>query len=155
MKKSDEVLDTPEDAAPEDPKDPAREPAVEEVEVKLEVEADEAEEDEEADPLDEARSEAEMEHFCRALPALPKMANLVEDGDTPTLPPARLEEIGFKIAAYPLTRLNTATRAMNEALAAIRQGVSPQGLLEFSELREIVGFDAYDAAIERFRKRRS
>jgi hypothetical protein len=43
---------------------------------------------------------------------------------------------------------------MNEALAAIRQGLSPEGLLEFSELREIVGFDAYDAALERFRKRR-
>lgn len=30
----------------------------------------------------------------------PKMANIDEGGMTPALPPARLEEIGFKIAAY-------------------------------------------------------
>jgi 2-methylisocitrate lyase-like PEP mutase family enzyme len=98
-------------------------------------------------------TEAEMERLCAEVPGH-HMANLVEGGVTPILPPQRLEEIGYKIAAYPLTLLSAATRAMNEALAAIRQGVSPQGLLEFSELREIVGFDAYDAALERFRKRR-
>ena len=36
------------------------------------------------------RSEAEMERVCAAVPA-PQMANMVEQGDTPLLEPARLE----------------------------------------------------------------
>jgi 2-methylisocitrate lyase-like PEP mutase family enzyme len=98
-------------------------------------------------------TEAEMEQLCAEVPGH-HMANLVEGGDTPIPPPERLEEIGYKIAAYPLTLLSAATRAMIEALAALARGVSPEGLLDFSELRKIVGFDAYDAALERFRTRR-
>jgi 2-methylisocitrate lyase-like PEP mutase family enzyme len=96
------------------------------------------------------QSEAEMEQICRAI-AQPTMANLVEGGDTPILPLARLEAIGFKIAAYPLTLLSAATRAMQDALAALAAGTTPDGLLSFEALREIVGFDAYDAESQRYR----
>jgi 2-methylisocitrate lyase-like PEP mutase family enzyme len=91
------------------------------------------------------RDEAEMERVCAAV-ATPQMANLVEGGDTPLLPPARLEALGYRIAAYPLTLLNAATRAMQRALEALQRGESPGGLLSFEALREIVGFDAYDEA---------
>jgi len=37
------------------------------------------------------------------------------------------------------------------ALTEIRAGSPVTGLLEFPELREIVGFDAYDAEAERYR----
>jgi 2-methylisocitrate lyase-like PEP mutase family enzyme len=88
-------------------------------------------------------SRQEMERVC-ALGARPQMANLVEGGDTPLLPPAELEEIGYRIAAYPLTLLSGAVRAMQEALAALGRGESPTALLPFEVLREVVGFDAYD-----------
>jgi 2-methylisocitrate lyase-like PEP mutase family enzyme len=94
-------------------------------------------------------SEDEMATICREVPGH-HMANMVEGGDTPILPPKRLEELGYRIAAYPLTLLNAATRAMNDALAALREGVTPDGLLSFGELREIVGFEAYDAALAGF-----
>ena len=84
-----------------------------------------------------------------ALPAH-QIANLVEGGDTPILPPERLEAIGFKIAAYPLTLLSAATRAMSEALEALRRGETPEGLLPFETLRELVGFDAYDRERTRY-----
>ena len=45
-------------------------------------------------------------------------------------------------------------RALLDALAAIARGAQPERLLEFPELRKIVGFDAYDAALARFRSRR-
>ncbi|MBW2269761.1 MAG: isocitrate lyase/PEP mutase family protein [Deltaproteobacteria bacterium] len=96
------------------------------------------------------QSEAEMEQVCRAVEK-PAMANLVEGGDTPILAPPRLEELGFKIAAYPLTLLSAATRAMQTALAALAAGTPPEGLLSFEALRELVGFDAYDAESERYR----
>ncbi len=88
-------------------------------------------------------SEDEMEQACRAV-SVPSMANMVEGGDTPVLSPGRLEALGYRIAAYPLTLLSSATRAMTEALEALRRGETPKGLLPFETLREVVGFDAYD-----------
>jgi 2-methylisocitrate lyase-like PEP mutase family enzyme len=90
------------------------------------------------------KSEAEMRAACEGLDG-PVMANLVEGGETPLLPPAKLEEIGFALAAYPLTLLSAAMRAMTEALSELGAGRHPERLLDFAELRRIVGFDAYDA----------
>ena len=95
------------------------------------------------------RDEREMERVC-ASSALPQMANLVEGGDTPLLRPAALEAIGYRIAAYPLTLLSAATRAMQRALDALRRGEPAADLLPFGELRAAVGFDAYDAERVRY-----
>jgi len=95
------------------------------------------------------RDEAEMARVC-AIGGAPHMANMVEGGDTPILAPDRLEALGYRIAAYPLTLLSAATRAMQEALAALARGETPEGLLTFAELREIVGFDGYDAEARRY-----
>lgn len=100
--------------------------------------------------LEAPQSEAEMEKLCRALPDLPKMANIVEDGDTPALPPERLEEIGFRVAAYPLTLLSSATRAMQEALTALAAGRPAPALLSFSELQSVVGFPEYDEGLQAY-----
>ncbi len=95
-------------------------------------------------------SEAEMERLCREIPG-PKMANMVEQGDTPLLPPARLEALGYSIAAYPLTLLSSAIRAMNLALAELSAGAPASQILDFEELREAVGFPDYDREQERYR----
>jgi 2-methylisocitrate lyase-like PEP mutase family enzyme len=100
--------------------------------------------------LEAPQSEDEMRAVCGELPGA-KMANLVEGGDTPILPPARLEEIGYKIAAYPLTLLSAASRAMQEALEKLSRGDEPERLLGFDELREIVGFADYDVELGRYR----
>jgi 2-methylisocitrate lyase-like PEP mutase family enzyme len=88
------------------------------------------------------RSEQEMERLCREIPG-PKMANMVEQGDTPVLPPDRIEALGYDIAAYPLTLFSAAIRAMNDALADLRAGRTPERLLDFGELQETVGFGEY------------
>jgi 2-methylisocitrate lyase-like PEP mutase family enzyme len=100
--------------------------------------------------LEAPRTEAEMEQLCRLLPDRPKMANLVEGGDTPVLPPARLEELGFRIAAYPLTLLSSAAHAMQAALADLAAGRPASGVLSFEALQAIVGFPEYDAALSRY-----
>jgi 2-methylisocitrate lyase-like PEP mutase family enzyme len=97
------------------------------------------------------RSEAEMQRICEGVRA-PQLANMVEGGDTPVLPPARLATLGYRIAAYPLTLLSAAARAMQDALASLARGETPARLLEFSELRALVGFDVDDAALERYGK---
>ena len=91
----------------------------------------------------------EMQAVAEAT-ARPNLANMVEQGDTPILPPATLEALGFKIAAYPLTLLSAATRAMEEALAALKDGREPANLAGFSHLREVVGFDDYAKAGEKY-----
>jgi 2-methylisocitrate lyase-like PEP mutase family enzyme len=94
-------------------------------------------------------SEAELARVGAEVPAL-RMANLVEGGDTPLLAPARLEAIGYRIAAYPLALLSAAARAMRDTLAALGAGEFPEGLLDFAQLRDLVGFDDYDAELVRY-----
>ncbi len=94
-------------------------------------------------------SQQEMARVC-ATTDLPHMANMVEGGDTPILAPQQLESLGYRIAAYPLTLLNAAIGAMQDALAALGKGETPQGLMSFAQLRETVGFDDYDAEQQRY-----
>jgi 2-methylisocitrate lyase-like PEP mutase family enzyme len=94
-------------------------------------------------------SRAEMERICAGTD-VPQMANMVEGGDTPVLPPAELEAIGYRIAAYPLTLLSSAVSAMQAALAALGDGKTPTGLLDFAVLREVVGFEDYEREQARY-----
>ncbi|MEB3297455.1 MAG: isocitrate lyase/PEP mutase family protein, partial [Cyanobacteriota bacterium] len=61
--------------------------------------------------LEAPRSEAELERFSSDVAGW-RMVNMLEGGITPLLPPKRLEAMGFRIAAYPLTLLSSAAAAM-------------------------------------------
>ena len=78
------------------------------------------------------------------------MANLLEGGETPLLPSERLEELGYAIAAFPLTVLSSALRAMQDSLEALKSGRPPEGLMDFAELRRLVGFDASAREAQRY-----
>jgi 2-methylisocitrate lyase-like PEP mutase family enzyme len=86
---------------------------------------------------------AEMTEICRELPG-PKMANIVEGGETPDLPHAELEAIGYAIAAYPLTLMASAMKAMVTTLEDLKtdRPRTPE-LMDFKELRERIGFNDY------------
>lgn len=101
--------------------------------------------------LEAPRSVEEMRAFCRAMPR-PTMANLVRGGATPMLPAAELRDMGYSIAAYPLTLLGATLAAQRQALALLAEGREadvPQ--IDFEDLKEVVGFTAYDAAAARYR----
>ena len=95
--------------------------------------------------LEAPRSEQEMARFCREVPGW-RMANMLEGGVTPQLPPDALAAMGFRLAAYPLTLISAAAFAMIQALSALQSGTTPEQLLSFSELKDLVGFPAYDQA---------
>lgn len=99
--------------------------------------------------LEAPRSEAEMERFCGEVPG-PKMANMLEQGATPVLPPARLQEMGYQIAAYPLTLLLAVMPAIERALADLKAGHHPKDLASFAQLQDVVGFLDYFAAEEKY-----
>lgn len=87
----------------------------------------------------------QMRRYCETVPGL-KLANMLEMGDTPILPPAQLFDMGYSIAAYPLTLLSASVKAQEEALEKLREGdpkkVEPL-LKSFAELRDVVGFNEY------------
>lgn len=87
----------------------------------------------------------QMRRYCDSVPGL-KLANMLEMGDTPILPPAQLQDLGYTIAAYPLTLISAAVKAQEIALRALKQGDpgEVQKLLKsFEELRDVVGFPQY------------
>ena len=92
--------------------------------------------------LEAPTGEAEMRRYCVEVEG-PKMANLIEGGKTPLLPPAQLAAIGYTIAVYPLTMLNVSIVAMRTALASLLRGERPAEAMDFEQLKAAVGFPAY------------
>ncbi|GGB40082.1 carboxyvinyl-carboxyphosphonate phosphorylmutase [Roseibium aquae] len=85
----------------------------------------------------------EMHTICRELPG-PKMANIVEGGETPDLSHRELQDIGFSLAAYPLTLMASAMKAMAATLEKLKADMDrTPDLMSFSELRDRIGFNDY------------
>ena len=91
----------------------------------------------------------EMKAYCESVPG-PKMANMIEHGKTPVLSPAELEQIGYKIAVFPLTLLNASILAMRESLNTLKQGQEPSNILDFEGLKDAVGFNRYYDEFDRY-----
>jgi 2-methylisocitrate lyase-like PEP mutase family enzyme len=96
--------------------------------------------------LEAPESREELVAIAEAIDA-PLLVNLIEGGKTPLFNAAELQDLGYKIAIYPLTLLYAATRAMQEHLRGDaheppREFAPWQGPLSFEELRRLVGFDA-------------
>ena len=100
--------------------------------------------------LEAPTNKAEMRRYCTEVDG-PKMANLIEGGKTPLLPPAQLDAIGYAIAVYPLTMLNVSIQAMRSALKNLRAGERAAAAMEFDELKQAVGFPAYYAEEARYK----
>ncbi|XP_061969794.1 uncharacterized protein LOC133692700 [Populus nigra] len=96
--------------------------------------------------IDALASREEMKAFCEISPLVPKMANMLEGGGkTPILTPFELEEVGYKLVAYPLSLIGVSIRAMQDSLAAIKGGrIPPPGSMpSFEEIKDILGFNTY------------
>eukprot|EP00210_Caulerpa_lentillifera_P001012 g975.t1 len=84
----------------------------------------------------------EMEAFCNLAPFVPKLANMLEGGGkTPILSPRELENVGYKLVAYPLSLLGVSMKAMDRALDYLKLGQVPE--LDFEEMKDTLGFEKY------------
>mmetsp|Transcript_816 Transcript_816/g.2358 ORF Transcript_816/g.2358 Transcript_816/m.2358 type:complete len:160 (-) Transcript_816:1978-2457(-) len=93
----------------------------------------------------------DMRRICIEVPG-PHLANMLERGKTPVLPPKELGELGFRVAAYPLTLISAAVKAMEDALELLKKGEDVQPLLkDFPDLMTIVGFDDYYELEKRYK----
>ncbi len=92
--------------------------------------------------LEAPQTEDEMRQYCDAFPG-PKMANMVEEGETPFLAPEKLSEIGYKVVIYPISLMLAGLKAMEESLKSMQAGKHPDQLAKFAHLRDVVGFPDY------------
>ena len=101
--------------------------------------------------VEEPLSREEMSTICAEVPGA-QVANMLEGGQTPILPPSELEAMGFKVAAYPIAALSAAMRAIVETLSLLKEGQDHRKqLMPFPEMRKRIGFEAYHAAAEKYR----
>jgi len=89
-------------------------------------------------------TEDEMRRFCSPM-TKPCMANMVPGGKTPVLPPAKLQEVGYRLALYPVMLLSSSITAMQATLDALKPGskTAPPPAISFTDLQGVVGFPDY------------
>jgi 2-methylisocitrate lyase-like PEP mutase family enzyme len=69
-----------------------------------------------------------MQEYCSRVRG-PKLANMLEQGSTPVLPPQELKKLGYTMAAYPLTLLSASIKAMTESLDRIKKGIPTDDII--------------------------
>jgi 2-methylisocitrate lyase-like PEP mutase family enzyme len=93
--------------------------------------------------LEAPESIEQMKEYCSKISG-PKLANMLEYGTTPILTPKELKDIGYTMAAYPLTLLSSSIKAIQNSLDCIMTGQSTNDLITtFAETKDIVGFTQY------------
>lgn len=99
-------------------------------------------------------SVAELEQVAAALPDVTLVANMVETGRTPLLTLDELSQVGFRLVLSPVSVLFAATKAMRDALAALRTDGTLRHRLEslvgFEEFGRIVGLERRTLDAARF-----
>ena len=91
---------------------------------------------------------ASLEELARiggAFAGVPQLANMLEGGRTPLLPPSELGQLGFSMAIYGISLLMHATHAMQGVLAELARGevgFAGRGV-GFEEYKDIVGVERW------------
>jgi len=92
------------------------------------------------------QSVAEMEAIATAIPG-PKVANMIEGGQTPLLGPDQLHQLGFDMIVHPLTALLASTKAIADAYRTLRSEGTTRNFTDkldsFDEFNEIIDLERY------------
>lgn len=101
--------------------------------------------------IEAPRSEDELAKVANTFSGTPLVANLVEDGKTPMLSPQALQQMGYKIALYPISALLAASAALEQVYAKLLGTKAESGArVTFSQYNEIVGLPDLLATAKRF-----
>ena len=95
--------------------------------------------------IESPETEAEMQRIGQTFPNHPLIANMVEKGRTPVLSKAQLEQLGYKIAIFPVTALLASVHAMTRVYEHFKDSGSsinnPVDLYDFGDLSKLMGFE--------------
>jgi 2,3-dimethylmalate lyase len=91
--------------------------------------------------IEAPQSEGELRAIAERFAGTPLLANLVEDGKTPNLSPAILEQMGFRIALYPISALLAAAKTLQTMYAKLLAGekIAAGERVSFQRYNEMVG----------------
>ncbi len=92
--------------------------------------------------IEAPRDIGELERVAAAFKGVPLLANMVEDGKTPYLPAKVLEELGYKLAIFPVAALLAVTERLQEVYATLVKGdglAASEPRVTFQRYNEIVG----------------
>lgn len=99
------------------------------------------------------RSVEELKKVADEIDA-PLVANMIEDGVTPTMPAQELLKLGYRIAVFPLSALYSATYAMREVLTELKKtGATRQTrkmMVTFKDFNRFVDLDRYMSLEKRY-----
>lgn len=96
--------------------------------------------------IEAPQSDAELHKVAETFKGTPLLANMVEGGKTPLLSPKELEQIGFKIALYPITALLSAAKHLQGLYAQLLSDpASVSNLMGFATYNTMMGLDALRA----------
>src|SRR5712692_9116064 len=87
----------------------------------------------------------ELERIGRAFHGVPQMANMLEGGRTPMLPPQELFRLGFAMVAYPTSLIFRVARTIETALADLKAGrlaIENEGV-DFETFKDITGLERW------------
>ena len=94
--------------------------------------------------VESPESEEEMRKIGASFD-LPLLANMVEKGRTPVLSKSELEDIGYKLAIFPVTALLAGVQAMTQVYQQFKYTGSSVGqnaeLYDFTALTKLMGFE--------------
>jgi len=92
------------------------------------------------------QSEDELRSVARAFSGTPLVANMVEDGKTPWLSTVVLQELGYRIALYPITALLAAARALEGVYGKVVAGHADEvnSRMRFTEFNDAIGLADLD-----------
>jgi 2,3-dimethylmalate lyase len=95
--------------------------------------------------VESPETEDEMVTIGRELGDMPLIANMVEGGRTPILSNARLAEIGYALAIYPVAGLLSAAAALETVYRQVLKTGSSLGssapLYSFADMNRLMGFE--------------
>ncbi len=92
--------------------------------------------------IEAPRDEAEMRKVAETFKGVPLVANIVEDGKTPYLSAKALEELGFKIALFPVSALLAVTARLQAVYDTLVKGEglpASEPRVTFQRYNELIG----------------
>lgn len=102
--------------------------------------------------IEAPESPEELRKVGETFRAVPQIANMLEGGRTPLLPPGELYAMGFAMVAYPTSLIFRVARTVEKALADMKAGnLSLEGEgVGFDAFKQIVGYDAWATVEDKF-----
>jgi len=97
--------------------------------------------------IEAPQSVEDLKRIVKSFPDVPLFANMVEGGKTPFLSAPELEQMGYKLVAYPLSGLFSAVAAMTACLSHLKEHGTSSGalveMLDFQQYENLIDLEYY------------